>query len=249
MFRDRYLQDPMMTELKVVANGNFMLTMHFDRFDPDDEDRCIFENKKAGRRVAWPAFCRIGPYFDWYRGRGPAADDYGGHFEAPNHVLRVKNVINDTELPGLEYDLEKQEVSFRWREMFMHLYQEEAVVESRLDEWMQSLLRSDVTTNMPPVLTQIKRWNDQRDDIRCLVRQKRVHVWYTNHINNSIYENCMDQIDYELAKCHERIEHVRLQFGNVDFPEDADETRARLAQEAQEIEEGIAEGTVDFDSD
>jgi len=52
----------------------------------------------------------------------------GGGLNSPTHTIRVKRLVNDTELPGLRVDYDKREVSFRWLDMFECLYREEAAL-------------------------------------------------------------------------------------------------------------------------
>ncbi|KAF2004627.1 hypothetical protein P154DRAFT_586207 [Amniculicola lignicola CBS 123094] len=44
--------------------------------------------------------------------------------EMPNFVLRVEDLVNDTELPGLVFDRAQRAVGFEWRGMFANFYRE-----------------------------------------------------------------------------------------------------------------------------
>ncbi|KAB5582318.1 hypothetical protein GE09DRAFT_263513 [Coniochaeta sp. 2T2.1] len=49
-------------------------------------------------------------------------------FDQPPHVLIMGGMVNDTELPGLEYDADQLEISFRWKPMLtLFLAEEERV--------------------------------------------------------------------------------------------------------------------------
>ena len=72
------------------------------------------------------------PVVELYLGASPEARAEGGKFDSPKHTIRVKTLANDTELPGLRVDYKKQEVSFRWLDMFDRLYREQKVLVSTM---------------------------------------------------------------------------------------------------------------------
>lgn len=74
-----------------------------------------------------------------YLGAGSGIREAGGMFHQPAHTIRVKRVVNDTELPGLSVDYEMREVAFRWCEMFQRLFSEERAIRHRIicaDAWV-----------------------------------------------------------------------------------------------------------------
>jgi len=215
--------------------------MQFDRFDAADHRRCVFtaspKIEKAHHADTEKRFLTLRRRVERYLGDHVGADEDGGaHFERSPYVIRVKRTANDIELPGLRYDCRNREISFLWCEMFMHLYREEAVVERRLDKCMQLRLCQESTHDMPPVLTQIRSWNKERDKIRKSVCRTRVHLWYSEHINNQIYECRADSIGRAMETCFENVERVRIDCHDIQFLEDDDEKRLHLAQEIEEAE-------------
>ena len=149
-----------MTELRFDLGFRFPnLIMHFNRFDLDDPARCIFvesanpfdlddENTEfPWRPVLIPAdgshnamLKALGVARQWgsllelYIDARPARGGADG-FDLPSHIIRVKSVVNDTELPGLRVDFVKKEVSFSWLDMFDRLFREEQALEKGLERW------------------------------------------------------------------------------------------------------------------
>lgn len=57
-----------------------------------------------------------------------------GRFELTPHIIKLRGVVNDTELPRLVVDYEAREVSFDWKLMLDKLFNEETLVEKLLQE-------------------------------------------------------------------------------------------------------------------
>lgn len=45
--------------------------------------------------------------------------------QMPNYIVSIGDLVNDTELPGLHIDIQKREISFRWKEMLSLFFREE----------------------------------------------------------------------------------------------------------------------------
>jgi hypothetical protein len=127
-------------------------TMEFDRFEAPyspapghivDDVRAVFKTEnfcievmyKSSKTelvaesdkldVEWRADIQL------YLGDG---SEKSGRFELTPHIVKLRNIINDTELSGLQINYEKREVSFNWRLMFTNLFSEERVVKRLLDD-------------------------------------------------------------------------------------------------------------------
>jgi hypothetical protein len=66
-----------------------------------------------------------------YPRAGPGAREDGGRFDLPPFQIRVKSRANDSELPGLEYNIQKRGISFEWEGMFANSYHEGAMLKKR----------------------------------------------------------------------------------------------------------------------
>lgn len=105
--------------------------MHFARFDPDAKSRCIFSAiddevedlqcndtsvmldryvHEANAKSKYSALKRQLEYYlvgDEYEGEVTS-----GFFAFPAHTIRVKGVVNDTELPSVRVNYDEKELSF-----------------------------------------------------------------------------------------------------------------------------------------
>ena len=104
----------------------------------------------------------------------------GKRVDLPLYQIRIKWVSNDTELPGLQVDFAKGEISFEWQRMLELFFREAAVLDrhdSRLAteamEWLDEEERS-----IAAVL--VRTWKDQaaRESHRMEVRRERIKDWY-----------------------------------------------------------------------
>lgn len=115
----------------------------FDRWS-EDGNRVFFRDKTALERM--DEFLLMHTKEDWVHRVGnymsqtcvpPEIVVVGGRrrlatnlvsFNIPPHIITVGGMVNDTELPGLEVDYDRLEVSFLWRPMLtMFLAEEERV--------------------------------------------------------------------------------------------------------------------------
>jgi len=150
IFAKKYLEDPDMVQIYfrcdtlIVEDVNREMgaEMVFDRYDGEAKARCVFrENLLAtGRKIDGNSeaferqFGRNKSYawrkgLEWYLGVKPG--DYprrpreaGPRFDLPPYQIRIKTKANYTELPNLEFDVPKREISFEWEGMFDRFYAE-----------------------------------------------------------------------------------------------------------------------------
>jgi hypothetical protein len=123
----------------------------------------------------------------------------GKHVDLPPCQIRIKWVSNDTELPGLEVDFAKGEVSFQWQPMLELFYREAAALDrhdSRLAteamEWLNAEDRS-----MATVLA--RTWKDRaaREGRRMMLRCERIKDWYRNvhcHKHSGRFDTCYEDM-------------------------------------------------------
>jgi hypothetical protein len=55
--------------------------------------------------------------------------------EMPNYVIRIGDLVNDTELPGLRFDSAEREIQFEWREMLQLFFREHERLQTMKDEF------------------------------------------------------------------------------------------------------------------
>jgi len=146
IFRERYLQDPIMTELRLHPDDEVHpnAKMHFDRFDTEDDSRCVFTEEKNTSLLSAPSALQPSDpvwtkYVSNYLSRNDTEEELWRGFKYPAHSIRVKGIINDTELPGIRVDYDKGEVSFQWLPMFERLFREAHAIEKGIETWMQSV--------------------------------------------------------------------------------------------------------------
>ncbi|KAK4541656.1 hypothetical protein LTR36_007800 [Oleoguttula mirabilis] len=143
IFAEKYIQDREMTSIQydlgsLVTAGRserLMLVMSFDRFDPTDRKRCIFTQDRAylARNLPTQAaqttrFNRWREVMAEYLGGALGA---GGRPDLPPHIVMLKGRANDIELPGLQVDQDKHEISFEWHGMLQGFLREAAEYERR----------------------------------------------------------------------------------------------------------------------
>jgi hypothetical protein len=206
--------------------------MVFDRYEGKAKDRCVFtEHFTTGRRNSGDSETfsqqheniKFGMWrgnLALYLGTDPGVRDDGGwrRFDLPPHQIRIKSTANDTELPKLEYDFQRREISFQWQGMFTRFFREKAVLEkleTRLIlealEWIKS---GDFS--VPDILAR-----SNRDKVACRTcardtRRKRIKEWYLENYGweykDSLFEEeeenkALDAIDeFELYGDFERCE-------------------------------------------
>jgi hypothetical protein len=52
------------------------------------------------------------------------------------HLINIRRAVNDTDVPSLAFDKEKEELSFDWRGMYTHFYAEEKMFGKNQEYWV-----------------------------------------------------------------------------------------------------------------
>ncbi|KAF5378902.1 hypothetical protein D9615_006853 [Tricholomella constricta] len=133
--------------------GRVMLsaTFAFDRFDGSNPSRAIFSDKGCESR-----------FFDKLCERVRDKMEYGNPAYSPNVIIQVRRMVNDTAVPGLEFDFEKLEMSFDWNRMYSAFFKEEAELERRQDKWLSRPELQD--TIIPKLQEQVQREELRQQD-------------------------------------------------------------------------------------
>ena len=126
----------------------------------------------------------------------------GSRPEMPNYTIRIGDMVNDTPLPGLVFDGEKNEVRFEWRAMFCAFFREQdrfAVLKERwhteLTEKMQKIEQGDAI----PAQDLHPSWPAAELQIRKQARRERLREWYEEQGNEEMVWAIESLRDYE--KC------------------------------------------------
>jgi hypothetical protein len=143
--------------------------------DPDEGYRREYQRAKYN---TW----REG--LETYLGVDPEARRTGGRFDLPPYQIRIKSRATDSELPNLDFDVDKREISFEWEGMFARFFYELAVLESVQQSIMaeSTLWLSERVRTLGSALShKKKRWQALCNATKR-IRRHRVRRWYIeNH--------------------------------------------------------------------
>ena len=184
----KYLENQDMVQVyfdcgQVVVENTYcdmVVEMVFDRYVGENKDRCVFTEGPATRgmhEISWIPHHQFSPNYiqscererwavwqrnlDLYLGAYPAAKAKGGRFDLPPYQIQIKRAAADTELPKLEYDSKRKEISFEWQGMFDRFY----------SECEREAVRNDKDTRR-----QIYKVESQR--VPKSIRRERIKKWY-----------------------------------------------------------------------
>lgn len=141
----------------------------------------------------------------------------GGRFDLPPHLIQIKQAANDSELPNLECDFKKREISFEWQGMFDRFFSEKARQSARYSkETAQRVARGE--SERPKVV---------RESVAESVRRERIKKWYLENHNHTF-----DDASFDTRKEHEALFYIQKHQSGDDFvrcAEDGEEMRAALS--------------------
>jgi len=214
-----------------------IFVLNKDRLDKDDEEE-LEENMREWRKA-----------MNVYLGTG--LEGNSGRRDLPPWFIELPpDVVNDTELPGLEINYEAMEVSFEWKEMYRLLFREEEFVTSRTERYYagnleeaegmkERILRGQMSMEdaIKGVLARVK---DVEEAARSDARRRRVREWYREK----------DGVEWVPAE-EEEADTLRILSGRrfmIQF-EDSDEEDCESEEEEWEDEEEDYEEDADTASD
>jgi hypothetical protein len=110
----------------------------------------------------------------------------GKHVDLPPCQIRIKWVSNDTELPGLEVDFAKGEVSFLWQPMLELFYREAAALDRHDGRLAAEAIGWLNTEDRSIAAVLVRTWKDRvaRESRRMMLRCERIKDWYRNVHNH-----------------------------------------------------------------
>ena len=247
MFAEKYLQDPLITEIYYDCDGGYVgdelcymgMKMHFARFE-DDKRRCVFVEsgktstcKRHWEDHEWEEYQEI-KYRHWrekvhmYRGYSDGSvNDEGGRFDIPAHQIRIKTHVNDTELPDCRFDFQKREISLNWFGMFDRFYREVAAVDRSEDKSVYGNIMPEMDAfkanggrfnDFNDLVPYLRKWISSSKTARRDVRRFRIKEWY---------DECWGNEEFPLTCTNEFLEEHYVE----------DETEALKA--VREMEKGV----------
>lgn len=224
------------------------LVLQFDRLS-EDRTRVVFKDQTSEERlkqrgvydallVRWRDAMRL------YQGDGD-----GSRNDLPPYTIAVRQIVNDTELPGLEIDYEKREMSFDWRAMFDMLFGEERYAMklnydarvSRVDPPKSTELGpADNRKNQPggskandiqgmiktgqielfTGISQMMRMISERERLAYRdARRLRIRRWYKKHHNYELRKGYFDA-DYQEKQ---KLKELRIARKYVDYSDESED--------------------------
>lgn len=219
MFLKRFVKDPRYCSIFFdcgsypLANGTVYHTdmvMVFSRMDPRNPSRCIFVEQHArtpdldyqshqygispGKYAVYEALKYVEWYMHmiYYEGLGEdqrKVAERCGRRELTPHVIRIKTMVNDTELPDLSFDIDKREISFNWQDMLDQFFREQEAIQRMISEsWtkcIEPIFAMDVagcpihTTGK--LIEVVKPFQERDREMRRVIRRRRITQWYRDH--------------------------------------------------------------------
>jgi hypothetical protein len=247
VFAREYLENPDMVQIYFDCgtsrvegvNCQMGAEMVFDRYEGGAKNRCVFsENplttgrKNSGHSETFKQTYELRKRCAWrtglqdYLGGDPGAREGGVNFDLPPHQIRIKSAANDSELPNLEFDVPKREISFEWKGMFDCFYGEAARQEKRDHAVMSEAakcLSAGSNSSIVGAMALSKRNKATRRANRKAIRRERIKKWYLENHNLEFTDSLMEEEAEEKALT--AIEEFELHGDFVRCAEDA-ESRA-----------------------
>lgn len=215
VFAKKYLENPDMVRIyfdfgkQYIEHSIYFMgaEMAFDRYEESAKERCVFKeltttssrDDRVGEelRVKYEN-TKFGVWrsgLSTYLGGGPGARVDGGRFDLPIHQIWIKESANDSELPRLEYDFQKREISFEWEGMFTQSFCEAAM----LADWQRSILTETVRfvpgrkSSMAAVAKASRKRGEVLRKTAREIRRHRIRKWYRDNYGWEFPEQQFDE--------------------------------------------------------
>jgi hypothetical protein len=199
----RYLEDPKMTQIHSDSETTEVedLTclmgskLIFSHYDPSEKARAVFKQCPEEWRSGHEHFCKVtrekagekkSRSLDDFHISAGLSDEGKCSFcfgssgsrrcDLPPYSIRIKCEANDTELPNLEVDFARREISFEWQGMFEMYFREAAILDRRYHDIATGALQW-LDREKPSMARVILRtWEDEkaRMEWRKEVRRNRI---------------------------------------------------------------------------
>jgi hypothetical protein len=165
------------------------------RFFPREQDDLEYRRQKFDRwRANVEFYLGVRPKKEKKKKQERTLATAGGPFEPRLHQIRFKFRANDTELPSLEFDFERREISFEWTGMFDHFCAEAILLEQRegalLPESEQWL--NDGKHSIAGALAFSKATKVARENIAREVRRNRIGKWHRGKLDREFKDKLFE---------------------------------------------------------
>jgi len=177
-----------------------------------------------------------------------------GRTDQPPYSIRVRRDMNDTEIPGLEIDYEKREISFDWRGMYNMFYREENYVDRNIKELatqartealdLKAMMDTGGISLIDAMQRLLKRVKTSEENARRHARRKRLDTIYKAHgLKGFNHDDFPEQEE-------ETLEYLAQGRKNLDWYEMSDESDGDGNEDEDEGEdEGSEQEWEDMDVD
>jgi len=201
VFAKRYLENENLVQIQpnfgsftnrqVYYFERLTATFVFDRYEQNNKHRCVFKEApdsitKRDKAYDREMFAAFEERAKLYLG----TNSKSGRFDLPPCRIGIGPKVNDTELPNLEYDSQKREISFEWEGMFTRFFREAAVLE-RLERKIKAEAKQWFEDDDDPAKRFVRRITARalairhkaaRRDTAKRIRRSRIKEWHLeNH--------------------------------------------------------------------
>ena len=199
----------------------FTVEMFFDRLDQDNRARVVFKegeetagfmrNPDEEYRAAY-AQTKYGIWrnkIDMYTGvESNGTKQEGGNPDMAPYVVSIYGASLDSELPGLEYDVSKREISFEWESMLNAFCIEYAELErrdlSKANDMMPAAENTISTGGMTAIIDVMKSFSSMESTNLQALRRHRIRKHLLEKLG-------IDDPEYDLIdKVHEKEQLIRI---------------------------------------
>lgn len=218
--------------------------MVFDRYEGEAKQRCVFMQQPSkrgigrwdtpglGEKIKLVTSRAWGERLSKYLGGDSGARRDGGRFDLPPYQIRVKGRAWDSELPNLEFDAGKMEMSFEWKGMFSLYFLESRFVAAAELEIMNESMRWGEDAGggiIPDTLAHMRKRKRAFLSAAKSVRRHRIKKVYKEKYNRDFRDDCFEEgaEDKALKAIQDREVH-----GN--YTRCAEDTESRKRAKARE---------------
>lgn len=188
--------------------------MVFNRYEGQANERCVFteHSSTSGMGVAksnvdeWIKIYERTKSAIWgrglskYLGADARSRETGGQFDLAPYHIRIKTKAADSELPNLEFDISKRELSFEWEGMFDRFFREWTVLSNAKLEIMKEGLRWHEAGGNCAMVGNLAHTTDRVYALQIVertVRRRRVEKFYADRHNFEFMDSMFDKMNEE----------------------------------------------------
>jgi hypothetical protein len=256
----KYLEDPNMTQIHSdsettteVENLTCLMgsKLIFSHYDSSDKTRAVFKQCSKEPKGGHEHFCTLTRekaaenksrslddfYIDGELCEGKCSLCFGSsesrRRDLPPYSIRIKWKANDTELPGLEVDFARGEISFDWQDMLEMWFREAAILDRRYHDIATDSLQWLNREKPSMARVMLRTWDDDdaRTECRKEVRRNRIRKRDNEIHHGRSHSGSFDsEVEKRILEGFQELEVPK----DVDPTEDEEEDQMRKVQAAAE---------------